>query len=74
MAREPRDYLIKFRPSGRGHRDDKPEHATISAMTCKEAMDKAKDHPSLQNMKILAVYVDPNFWKKLHKAKKTATK
>ena len=70
MPREMRDYIVKFRNSGRGHRDEKPQHATIQAMTCKEAADQAKEHPVLKGMKLLAIYVDPDFWKKLHKSKK----
>ena len=64
--RAKRTYLIEFRKSGRGNRMSKMQQATVDAMTGKEALEQAKKHKALKGMKILAVYVDPKYWVKLH--------
>lgn len=68
--RSERPYIVKFRPAGRGHRDDKIGKAFINAMTCADANEQAKKHPQLKGMKILNVFVDPKHWKQLKRQAK----
>lgn len=74
--RSERTYLVEYRRSGRGHRDDPIKTLKLQAMTGKEATAAAKAHPKLTGKKILSVNVDPKYWEKLTKqeAKKAAQK